>query len=105
MIKSNFSTNFFRSDLTDRSLFQIHFLLFFQQLEYTLCRGRCRLELVRHISHLRDRLVEASYVLYERLDITDGYFAVDRQISQVSDQHCDRHHDAGQELRLPSGFT
>ena len=52
MIKSNFSTNFFRSDLTDRSLFQIQFLLFFQQLEYTLCCGRCRLELVRHISHL-----------------------------------------------------
>ena len=86
-----------------RSCVDICLLFLIDEFEDPLSRCSCGLELVGYICHLGYRLVEVPDVLYECLYITDGYPAVDGEVSaqqadchirQIADEVGYRHHHA-----------
>ena len=86
-------------------------LLFLKEFKYTLGCGSCRLQHICHLRDLLDRLRKIPDVLEEGLDISDLNRIFDDEesaknrhydISQIADELHDRHHNTGEELRLPS---
>ena len=83
-----------------------------EQLEHPLGRRHARLQQVHHRRHLRERHLELTGVLQERLHVTDGQRARgdpqpaehgDDHVVQVADEHHRRLDDARDELGAEAG--
>ncbi|MNH91728.1 hypothetical protein D3C73_442960 [compost metagenome] len=88
-----------------------NFLLFIQKLKYTFCRSNRRLNNVGNIGCLRNRHGELARILDKCLNVPDinNLFGdkntanhTHQHITQVPDEHHQRHDNTGNELRPPA---
>ena len=93
-----------------RMLCYLIFFFLIQKFKHTLCSSGRRLEKVRNLSNLLDRLGKVSDILEKRLYITHCNFSFnhhntakkgDHNIAQISHKLHNRHHHAREKLRTP----
>ena len=95
-------------------MFGRHFFFLFQECKDPFGGSRHGLYLIQNLCNLLHRLGEVLDILNECLNITDGNCSPNGEqsaregngcIAQVSDKHHDWLHQAGEELRFPSGMV